>query len=110
MPVPKRKTSKARRDQRSSSWFIRTKSFSSCSECEHPLNPHQACANCGFYKGRKVIKAQVDRDLRQKKSYALKEEQQRQYMAQREAMLAQSQQANQELETSEVSTNEEPKN
>lgn len=91
MPVPKRKVSKSRRDKRSSTWFIRTKSFTACSECEHPLSSHQACRNCGFYKGRKVIKAQVDREVRQKKAYAAKEERYRQHLEQQQAMASQAQ-------------------
>lgn len=61
MPVPKRKTSKARRDKRQSCKFIRPKAFCHCSNCEAPLNPHQACLTCGFYKGKKVLTTKQDR-------------------------------------------------
>ena len=67
MPVPKRKTSKARRDQRSSTWFIRPQSVSLCfnGACEgEPKLPHQVCLKCGFYKGKKVIVTKQDRELK----------------------------------------------
>lgn len=64
MPVPKRKTSKARRDQRHSTRFIRPGAIAQCSNCEHPLSPHQACDQCGFYKGKKVMTTKLDRALK----------------------------------------------
>lgn len=63
MPVPKRKTSKARRDQRASSKFIRVKCFVKCSNCDYTINPHQVCEQCGFYKGRKIMKTKLDRGI-----------------------------------------------
>lgn len=61
MPVPKRKTSKSRRDRRHSSRFIRPKAFALCSNCGVALAPHSACADCGFYKGAKVIVTKAER-------------------------------------------------
>ena len=63
MPVPKRKTSKARRDQRSSTKFIRPKSLAECGNCAKPLAPHTACFECGFYKGVKVLRTKGERTL-----------------------------------------------
>ncbi|MBR2671390.1 MAG: 50S ribosomal protein L32 [Oscillospiraceae bacterium] len=57
MAVPKRRTSKARRDRRRSSvWKLETPSFSTCPQCGALMIPHRACANCGYYKGREVVK------------------------------------------------------
>ncbi len=64
MPVPKRKTSKARRDKRQANKHIRPKAITACLNCEHPLNPHQACMECGFYKGRKVLRTKIERVLK----------------------------------------------
>lgn len=64
MPVPKRKTSKARRDQRQSCKFIRPAAFSACKNCESPIGGHQVCADCGFYKGRKVIMTKLERAVK----------------------------------------------
>lgn len=61
MPVPKRKRSRARRDSRFANKGIEPKAFTSCSQCEAPLAPHQACRECGYYKGSKVLATKVDR-------------------------------------------------
>lgn len=63
MPVPKRKTSKARRDQRSSTKFIRPLTIAECGNCAKPLAPHTACFECGFYKGAKVLRTKGERAL-----------------------------------------------
>ncbi|MBY0109784.1 MAG: 50S ribosomal protein L32 [Candidatus Babeliaceae bacterium] len=63
MPVPKRKTSKRRRDQRQSTKFIRPQAITSCKQCNEPTLPHQVCTECGYYKGRKVLTTKNDRGL-----------------------------------------------
>ena len=55
MPVPKRKTSRARRDSRQSCKFIRPRPIYACPTCAEPNLPHQACPACGHYQGRQVI-------------------------------------------------------
>ena len=47
MAVPKRKTSKARRDQRRVA----------CPQCHEPKMPHHVCPECGYYDGKEVVKA-----------------------------------------------------
>ena len=61
MPVPKRKTSKSRRDMRQSCKFIRAQQFGQCQNCTEFVGSHQACNNCGFYKGKQVIKSKLAR-------------------------------------------------
>lgn len=61
MPVPKRKTSKSRRDMRSSCKFAVAKSVASCQTCQTPVLPHQVCYECGYYKGVKVVRTKTDR-------------------------------------------------
>ncbi|MCC8069612.1 MAG: 50S ribosomal protein L32 [Ruminococcus sp.] len=57
MAVPKRKTSKARRDKRRSNvWKLNARAFSKCTNCGELTVPHRVCKNCGFYKGVEVIK------------------------------------------------------
>ncbi len=68
MPVPKRKTSKARRDQRQSTKFIRPHAITACSNCNHPLVPHEVCSQCGFYKGRKIMTTKLERNLKRGES------------------------------------------
>lgn len=56
MAVPKRKVSKARRDKRRANWKLDAPVLGSCPQCHEPKLPHRACPNCGFYKGREVVK------------------------------------------------------
>ena len=59
MAVPKRKTSKARRDKRRSSvWKLEAPSLSKCTQCGELKMPHRVCPVCGYYKGREVIKVE----------------------------------------------------
>lgn len=54
MAVPKRKTSKSRRDKRRTHWKTAAPGLSICPQCNEPKLPHRACPNCGTYKGRTV--------------------------------------------------------
>ncbi|MCK8058072.1 MULTISPECIES: 50S ribosomal protein L32 [unclassified Fusibacter] len=56
MAVPKRKTSKARRDKRRASNIRMTApQVIKCPQCHEPNMPHRVCAACGHYKGKEVI-------------------------------------------------------
>ncbi len=56
MAVPKRKTSKARRDKRRNShWKLDTPGLVACPNCGEMRLPHRVCRACGYYNGRKVI-------------------------------------------------------
>jgi large subunit ribosomal protein L32 len=63
MPVPKRKRSRARRDSRFANKGVKVKSFSKCptENCSAPALPHQACKECGRYKGVKVLRTKNER-------------------------------------------------
>lgn len=61
MPTPKRKVSKRRRDQRSANKGIKPKAITGCQTCQAPIVPHQACKECGYYKGVKVLRTKNDR-------------------------------------------------
>ncbi|MFI3115232.1 MAG: 50S ribosomal protein L32 [Clostridia bacterium] len=56
MAVPKRKTSKARRDKRRNShWKLSLPSAVSCPKCGEAVLSHRMCKACGTYKGRQVV-------------------------------------------------------
>lgn len=56
MAVPKRKTSKARRDKRRASSYILPKvTIGECPNCHEPKLPHRVCGACGYYDGKEVI-------------------------------------------------------
>lgn len=56
MAVPKRRTSRARRDKRRAHDAIGTPARSICPQCREPKAPHRVCAHCGTYRGREIIK------------------------------------------------------
>ena len=54
MAVPKKKTSKARRDKRRSNvWKLTAPTMVRCSHCGEFNLSHRVCGNCGYYNGRK---------------------------------------------------------
>jgi large subunit ribosomal protein L32 len=55
MMVPKRRTSKSKRDKRRSHHALAEPGRSVCPQCGEPKAPHRVCANCGTYRGRTVI-------------------------------------------------------
>lgn len=55
MAVPKRKTSKSRRDSRRAHHKLAVPNTAECPQCHQPKLPHHACPNCGYYRGRPAI-------------------------------------------------------
>ncbi len=60
MAVPKRKTSKARRDQRRANWKISAPTTTECSQCHKMKLAHRVCKHCGYYDGKQVIVMDAD--------------------------------------------------
>ena len=60
MAVPKRKTSKSKRDKRRTHQKTKAVNMGTCPECGEPKQPHHACENCGTYKGRTVIQTEEE--------------------------------------------------
>lgn len=59
MAVPKRKTSKARRDKRrANSYQLVKNTVVECPQCHEPKQPHRVCRACGYYKNRQVIEVE----------------------------------------------------
>ncbi len=56
MAVPKRKTSKAKRDsRRASAYRLGKATFVECPNCHEPKLPHRVCRSCGHYDNKEVI-------------------------------------------------------
>ncbi|MBF7083569.1 50S ribosomal protein L32 [Desulfallas sp. Bu1-1] len=55
MGVPKRKRSKQRNRQRRAQQKIEAPKLVECPQCHELIVPHRACAECGYYKGRKAV-------------------------------------------------------
>jgi large subunit ribosomal protein L32 len=54
MAVPKRKTSKTRRDKRRTHDALTPPAVSVCPKCAEPVRPHHLCEKCGQYAGRQI--------------------------------------------------------
>lgn len=60
MAVPKRKVSKARRDKRRSNvWKLEAPALVKCPQCGEYKLPHHVCGNCGYYKGKEIVKQEA---------------------------------------------------
>jgi large subunit ribosomal protein L32 len=57
MAVPKKKTSKSRRNMRRAHHAIAPASYAECSNCGEMKRPHHVCGACGHYDGREVVAA-----------------------------------------------------
>ena len=55
MAVPKRKTSKTRRDKRRTHANAPKVTVAICQQCKKPVAPHTACAFGGYYNNKKVL-------------------------------------------------------
>ena len=55
MAVPKKKTSKSRRNMRRSHHALKPATYTECSNCGEMKRPHHVCAACGYYDGREVV-------------------------------------------------------
>ena len=56
MAVPKRKTSKTRRDKRrASSYKLPRVTITTYPNCGSPKLPHRVCKECGYYDGKQVV-------------------------------------------------------
>ncbi len=58
MAVPKKKTSKSKKNMRRAHDSISAPGISTCPQCQEPKRPHRTCANCGTYKGKEVINSE----------------------------------------------------
>ena len=60
MAVPKRKTSKTRRDTRRAHHALEIPRLSVCPVCHQPKRPHRMCPTCKQYRGREVEPLRVE--------------------------------------------------
>lgn len=56
MALPKQKQSKTRGKKRRTHWKLSFPGLITCPHCHSLKLPHRICRNCGYYKGKEVIK------------------------------------------------------
>jgi len=60
MAVPKKKTSKSRRDKRRATHRLEAPRVNLCPQCGNPKIPHRMCPTCKTYSGREVEPLRID--------------------------------------------------
>lgn len=55
MAVPKKKTSKSRRNMRRAHHALAPQTIAACNNCGEIVRPHHICGACGHYNGREVV-------------------------------------------------------
>ena len=73
MAVPKKKTPSGRRNRRRANKSLRQNKLGICPQCQTPIPSHQACPECGFYKGRDVLKLEDKKTRQEAKKKARKD-------------------------------------
>ena len=56
MQAPQRRTSKTKKRMRRTHYKIEANGVVKCTNCGEMIQPHRVCPECGFYKGKAVIK------------------------------------------------------
>lgn len=74
MSVPPKRLPSRRRKTRASHFALKKKVLMPCPKCKKPVLPHMVCQNCGFYKGRDVLKLEAKLDKKAKKKLQKEEE------------------------------------
>lgn len=57
MAVPKKKTSKSRRNMRRSHHALGAEAYVECPNCGEMMRPHHVCGACGYYRKRDVMQS-----------------------------------------------------
>lgn len=55
MALPKRRHSKSRTRRKRAHLNLKAPNWTTCSQCDAPVMPHNACRKCGYYQGRQVM-------------------------------------------------------
>lgn len=56
MGLPGHRRTSSHKRRRASHFALRKMNFAVCGKCKKAVAPHTACALCGTYKGRQVLK------------------------------------------------------
>lgn len=58
MAVPKKKTSKSRRNMRRAHHHLAPQAHQECANCGEVTRPHHVCGACGYYDKREVVSSE----------------------------------------------------
>ena len=74
MAEPKKRMTSTRSGNRQSKDALKAKSLKVCTNCKANILPHRVCANCGYYKGEKILKMKEEIKKSKKQEEQIKEE------------------------------------
>jgi large subunit ribosomal protein L32 len=66
MANPRSRWSSARTGAKRAHWKLELPNIVKCPQCHAYKLPHRVCKECGFYKGKEVIKMEVDKKSKSK--------------------------------------------
>lgn len=66
MSVPKKRRTKSSVGKRRSHHALKKVTLNKCPKCSKAVKPHKACAYCGTYKGREVVKIKTKKEKKKK--------------------------------------------
>lgn len=55
MAVPKKKTSKSKKNMRRSHDALASNTYAECPQCGEFVRPHHVCDACGYYNKKEII-------------------------------------------------------
>ncbi|MFC1787779.1 50S ribosomal protein L32 [Patescibacteria group bacterium] len=55
MALPSHRRTSSDKRRRSAHFALKKVALFACPKCKKPIKPHQACLECGFYKGRGTL-------------------------------------------------------
>ncbi len=74
MAEPKKRLTKHRSGNRQSHDALKSTSLMECSNCKAKVEPHTACQNCGYYRGKKVLVLKDEKKAKAKETQELSNE------------------------------------
>jgi large subunit ribosomal protein L32 len=67
MGLPSKRRTKQSKRERASHFALVETNLTTCSHCKRRILPHHICPNCGYYRGREVVKMKSKAEKRAKK-------------------------------------------
>lgn len=68
MGLPGKRRTKSSKKRRAAHFALKKTKLQKCAQCGKPVKAHQACAFCGTYKGRAVIKIKTKKPTERQKA------------------------------------------
>jgi len=60
---------------------LKVKKAPTCPKCNNPIKPHRACSECGYYKGKQIMRSKADVALKREEKRKKQEQKEKEKMA-----------------------------